>query len=620
VAFAVDICSQGNPSVLKELKTKASEKKQSLYQYLSSLSLNELKVLRKEAITKKRSILNPATHLYLFKQNNVAAKLIGVFANHASNHGIVQHTKIGFNENLNFSLGGQSNLFSLSEIKDGGSGGYTSYISKNNSYFTSASVDAVKEPVLSLLNINLFTADAAITASRTGYKVKNIGWFLSHPLIKEIVSAYERSNLNLSKEQFIINYLVKNYSVSAKDLIQSASVANKYPIDMSEVVSDIVGYRSNPDIFRNRATEIGATFLQMIRRGEIASTLVAATRAHTTNGAIASDIAETQIKLLNIQRFIRANSLTNTDEKDLVNGDILSVIPYSENKDFIRDSVMGSKLPFTQLYTTLGLDYSEYLISQYFPHYGELYKEAITRIEDSMAGYKMNVATLRKAHKAFGIYLATRHKFFYDSMFGSSSEQLAHFIYSFPQEYKNFLSKKENRYLPSAFSVLKRIEVVSDSKFGSSILAVKRIGNLTFEQLNIFKREFKMMYNGKAELRDLVNKLFLYCFYRNGFSFGPNSFITLFPTEIKLQIPDYVEGLRDLVEPGKVSLTASDMNTFVEQFIRHEMDNKSITPELEPDTRIKVTDEAGNLLPIVSIPKSIFSRVEVLPDNKLVKE
>ena len=75
----------------------------------------------------------------------------------------------------------------------------------------------------------------------------------------------------------------------------------------------------------------------------------------------------------------------------------------------------------------------------------------------------------------------------------------------------------------------------------------------------------------------LALNLFRYSFYRNGFAFGPNTFIHLAPIAVRNAVPEYIETLRSL-------LTSEDYySDFVEQYIYNHLDNRKLVSEVPDD-------------------------------------
>ena len=111
------------------------------------------------------------------------ARLIGVYANHSSNHALIQQTQLKLSdEHGSFILNGKK-LTSLHNIMND----EKEYISKNNAGYLAAAVDAAKDPVLADINQNSFTADASMLLSRAGYNPIEVGLLMTQPIIKDIV-------------------------------------------------------------------------------------------------------------------------------------------------------------------------------------------------------------------------------------------------------------------------------------------------------------------------------------------------------------------------------------------------------------------------------------------------
>jgi hypothetical protein len=67
-----------------------------------------------------------------------------------------------------------------------------------------------------------------------------------------------------------------------------------------------------------------------------------------------------------------------------------------------------------------------------------------------------------------------------------------------------------------------------------------------------------LLYMDNIEARKLALNLFKYSYYRNGFDFGPETFIHLAPIVIRHAIPGYIERLRSLLN------TTDDFKDFIE--------------------------------------------------------
>ena len=102
---------------------------------------------------------------------------------------------------------------------------------------------------------------------------------------------------------------------------------------------------------------------------------------------------------------------------------------------------------------------------------------------------------------------------------------------------------------------------------------------------------------GTQEEKELALNLFKYCFYCNGFNFGNDSFIHLAPTELKVNIPNYVRGLNDLLTTEFKDVGNNTINTFISQFFRNHLDNRKLVPE------------------VTSLPNDLFMNDKEVKDN-----
>lgn len=179
---------------------------------LQSIETEDLKRLAKT----NENLIYPQTQVAYHKQNMVAAKLIGVFAvanvSHAfmalgegkaeinckfydkvvtiNNH---QFGYVGVNKKGKPEVMGSFNIDAIY--------GYSGErISRILAQFLAASVDAVKDPVLNLLNINLKSVNLAVTLARMGFDIQTISLFMNQPSIKRVIDTTILNDSDLSVE------------------------------------------------------------------------------------------------------------------------------------------------------------------------------------------------------------------------------------------------------------------------------------------------------------------------------------------------------------------------------------------------------------------------------------
>lgn len=132
---------------------------------------------------------NPLTQLYFHNQNMIAARLIGMIANHSKNHALrstfenKMFVKKYSSSQGRFFINGNSYTVLGNILSPDGK----RYISRDYSEFLASAVDAVKDPVLSSLNMNEYTVNEAMFLCGLGYNSLEIGLLLRQPIIEECV-------------------------------------------------------------------------------------------------------------------------------------------------------------------------------------------------------------------------------------------------------------------------------------------------------------------------------------------------------------------------------------------------------------------------------------------------
>ena len=193
--------------------------------------------LKKLAKTNE-NLIYPQTQVAYHKQNMVAAKLIGVFAVANVSHAFMAlgegkakinckfYDKVVAINNHQFGYVG-INRKGSSEVMDSFNidaiYGYSGErISRILAQFLAASVDAVKDPVLNLLNINLKSVNLAVTLARMGFDIQTISLFMNQPSIKYVIKQAILNDSDLSVEvEKEINRLQNRTSYSDFKIAQS---------------------------------------------------------------------------------------------------------------------------------------------------------------------------------------------------------------------------------------------------------------------------------------------------------------------------------------------------------------------------------------------------------------
>lgn len=572
----------------------------SIASYLFDLDLDTLDKLA-EKTKVKMDPLSPRTQVMLHQQNMTGAKLIGIYANHNANHALMQHTQLSLDEeNGSFVLNGKR-LTSLHNIMNGDK----EFISKNNAGFLAASVDNVKDPVLAALNQNTFTADASMLLSRLGYNPIEIGLLMMQPIVQEITQTYFRESREGKGKDTIIDEVLDKYKEKAalnNDLTYDNYKNNSFYIeelaDNIMLVKEAVTDRSTTSDFRKiefyqKQVAVGYLFKRVMNSADALGQLVQATRADTQGGAAGPTIADTELKMQKVKDLL--DQIENNDKFPLENADVISdsisvdmsIENVEERMNTIRKQLLDSKLPFLQAFYTLGLKMTENMLGSYFPQYTESFRSVIDDLRDMTKTGKLNVKTMNSIYNDLLAYIMSKNGFFGSELIVNpnsevgdiivtSSDKRKDFINNFPEYFKRVVTDNEDI---ADLEFIKRLKVIraNDSNPVDTVV-FKNVGQLSPTLRERYMRDWaSLLYMSNPEAQKLALNLFRYSYYRNGFAFGPSTFIHLAPVAVRNAIPEYISTLRTLLS------LSDDYSQFVDQYVYNHLDNRKLIPEI-PDT------------------------------------
>lgn len=603
---------------LSELGIKISDKGPA--HTLLGLNSN-LSVLNKlaEKLKVKPDPLSPRTQVLLHQRNMTGGKMIGIYANHNANHALIQHTDLELNDYGTFVLNGDERK-SLHDIKAKNGG----FITRNVSGFLAASVDNVKDPVLASLNQNTFTADASMLLARLGYNPTEIGVLMAQPIVKEITQAYFRESRDGKSKNSIIESVIRKYKTLAGENLdityEDISKNMFYLTDLAENIliskEATLDRHATNDIrkleYYSKQVQVGFLFKRIMSTAEALGKVVQATRADTQGGAAGPTIADSEIKLYKLQDLLKDVYENYKFPLNHVEDIILdNFIQDTDTEDIIREKLLESNLPFLQAFYSLGLEQSRNLLEEYFPQFTLPFRRVIDEIKDMTKSGRLDVKTINNIYNDLLAYIMSKTEFFgkqilHNSDTGedtvvTSNQRRDYFINRFPAEFKKIV--EENPDIAN-LEFIKRLKVIRPSDNNPvSTIVFKNVGQLS----PILKERYTMdweylLYSDNPVAQQLALNLFRYSYYRNGFAFGPNTFIHLAPVSLRKLLPGYTETLNKL-------LTEEDNYIpFVTQYIYNHLDNRKLVPEIPDTSDVEFLDDNGDI-------KDSFT-VLITEDNK----
>lgn len=628
---AARIVSILNASYESDLRRELGISQGPVLTKLLSLNLDSLDKLAKRT-KKKLNPISPRTQVQLHQQNMTGAKLIGIYANHNANHALMQHTDLGLDvEKGSFILNGKR-LTSLHDIMNTDK----EFISKNNAGFLAASVDNVKDPVLAGINQNTFTADASMLLSRLGYNPIEIGLLMAQPIIVDITQTYFRESRDGKSKDSVIDEILIEYKKKAammEDITYDNYKNNNFLIEdlannilISKEMKTITSAHQTTDYnkveFYRKQVAVGYLFKRIMKTADSLGQLVQATRSDTQGGAAGPTIADTRIKIQKVQDFLK--DMQENSKFPLVGADVISDdISLDENIDEIRKQLLSSKLPFLQAFYTLGLKQSEKMLSRYFPQFTTSFNDVIDSLRSMTKTGKLNVKTMNSIYNDLLAYIMSKTDFFgaevdWDSVDESgnhtkmitSSDKRRDFINNFPTYFKRVVTENEDI---ADLEFIKRLRVIrANANNPVDTVVFKNVGQLSPTLRERYMRDWaSLLYMSNPEAQKLALNLFRYCFYRNGFAFGPSTFIHLAPVAVRNAVPEYIETLRSLLT------SEDDYSNFVEQYIYNHLDNRKLVPEVPDDASTSFIGEDNEMKDEVTF---VIDENANFGDKKVVKK
>ena len=283
------------------------------------------------------------------------------------------------------------------------------------------------------------------------------------------------------------------------------------------------------------------------------------------------------------------DQIENNGKFPLKNANVILDGLLSDNPgtDTLRKRLLSAPLPFLQAFYTLGLQKTEEMLGSYFPQYSESFRAVIDDLRDMTKTGKLNVKTMNSIYNDLLAYIMSKNGFFGpelivnpDSEVGdvivTSSDKRKDFINNFPEYFKRVITDNEDI---ADLEFIKRLKVIrANDNNPVDTVVFKNVGQLSPTLRERYMRDWaSLLYMSNPEAQKLALNLFRYSYYRNGFAFGPSTFIHLAPVAVRNAIPEYISTLRTLLS------SSDNYSQFVDQYVYNHLDNRKLVPEI-PDT------------------------------------
>lgn len=513
------------------------------WEQLQDMSISELKDL--DSSNKNISYID--THIQFYKQNSAAGSLIGIFAVNRTAHAVLESgTPDGSAEYLMNvdNVCKISKVFTVAGMEFGGNMPFDMRYDRNGQLIgktlgslVAASADAVKDPVLNLMNINSNTASILTTLVRFGMPFNDAALFLSQSVISEVLADFSRENItgytSLSK------VIQKKLDQLRKDAnIDESSELNNEELTYKELVMGL-----KPDVKPEIAYKTLLAFSNFQKMAGAIRMPTFATRFNSMSSAVGpliidNLITEHEMEKLSLESNILDKSLNPVDMNDIFSKH--PILGQFQSAVGIARQLFGN-MPAN----STGFRNILYLISE-------------SSLSNTIFKDRKLLSSLSDFYQS---YLVMKNGVINPGELGST-------ITEFPKEFM----KEEYKQKYADNALIQAIKYGTD-KSGRLTLQID-ISGLDTQQKEKLSSAWIDLHKMDPELSI---KLFKYNFFRGGIGFSPKTFMSLVPVYVKERIPNYIDTFRVL--PTVVPEIVLD------QFIRNNWDSNKLVP------RKKVTFE-----------------------------
>lgn len=530
---------------LKELEKKQKVEEAdiiAIFNRLQEMTVEELK----DKSDSDKNLCDISDHIQFYKQNNAAGALIGIFAVARVAHAVLESESIdgspSYFVDIEKAIGNVSGI-NIDGIQISGRAPIDmrydkkyNLIGKILGSLVASAADAVKDPVLNLININSNTAKVLITLIRLGVPFETAALFMSQKAITDIVVKHSVESLKQHKS------LAKVIEEEIKAIEENTSITKDSKVAEQEMQLSreelIVGLVKSDSKSKYKTL---VTLRNLLKVAEASDLLTFATRFNSITSAVGPMIIDNLI----------------TEHKwDLLNSN--SCIIDSEGKTVLVENVLSRHPILSNFASTLEL--AKQLFGD-MPANSRGFREVIDEI--TKMGFKYDIIKNKKIlsylSDFYQSYLAIRGGIFNPS-------DLEYFITEFPKEFMNKKYKTNSRYKDNYLIQSIRFKTISGSSNVS--LAVDTTGLDTTEQEKI-KTAWYDLYKIDP---NLAIKLVHYNFFKGGIGFNPKTFMNLVPVQVKERIDKYTATY------AKLPYSSDYIEEIIDLFVRNNWSDDRIVP------------------------------------------
>lgn len=522
---------------------------------------------------------DPMTIVTYNQQNNVAGKLIGIFANQNTNHAFASlMEEFYLKEAISFAGKTYADLLHNSEIDT----------SLNVAEFLAASVDAVKDPVLNFLNLNTVTADAGAMLARLGFTTEDIGLLFNQPIIKDICE-YSFNN-GMSDINSVIDNVLDTYEVDGElnkvvpEELDREQLAYNIVRSANEDKKDLM----RDDEFVERQIHVADLFRKILEASNDVSQFVRNTK-FTASNAVGSTFGDAYAQQMKVAAYVKSFTKADALKVEMkvaqgINAPMNNEVgTLSMNDQEYMESLLENPFAYEQAMYDMNRK-AEKVINKFYPYNTKAYKEAREGMAALTRSGLLDAETINSIHSDLMVFMLSQQE---NSLFNgnmpinAAGEEVTareYFTEIFPEGLFNILEANPTM---KSMPIFQYMQFVTDEKTGKVSMNIQDIGGLAPYQKDEIKESWGDLLRNE-QTAELAQSLFLYNYYKLGFTYSPMAFMNLAPTEVKLAVQvgydyngnpqSYVDFLNE-VQKSKIGVNNQE---FAKQYLLNHLDNNRL--------------------------------------------
>ena len=520
---------------------------------LQKMSIGELKDL----VFTSKNLMDFDVQTQFYKQNSVAGQVLGIFAVAKSAHAMFESRNYGILVDRPFHIDGME--FSGAMHYDQKYDRKGNLIGKTLGSLVGASADAVKDPVLNLMNINKETINVLNTALRLGLDFETVALLLSSKAVSDVIETYRKNSLTM-KTSFDREVKAVLRELEKKEYIGKDSTLQMQDLTREEMVWSIRGLEAE------KPTEEEIKKADMIKY-KVLNAILGLSNASKTAQPL-SDLS-------------RLNSITsapgplyiNTIVSDRKFGPAMSmdgIVKFSTGENGVENYVPATRSMVFDELKSLGAFYQSYDIAKQlfkrlkFTTASDRFEQLLGVIHPEMQfSIYSNEALLKSLADFFQSFLLVQSGVI-------KSSALKRYTTEFVTDYMAGKYTKDERVANNP--LIKAIQPKLISKKGQPDRYALNIDTTGMEQ-----PEKDALSAGWTQLEkdnpELSHMLFAYNFFRGGIGFSPKTFMGLVPIQVKEGIAGYNETFEHLPEIG-------DYYSIFDQWVRNNWTNTELVTKI----------------------------------------